>query len=286
MTRLFALFENYPELKANENVLKLQEELIHTKNRIAFERQHFNDSVMIYNTEIQVFPLVTKIPLFTTIAFLFSTLNSFISYKFGDSIILKVAGTREPNPSDLKEKTLLNVVEEMKIASGLPIPKVYIIDIEIPNAFATGKNPENSSIVVTRGLLELLNREELQGVIGHKISHIRNRDVLVMTVAATLVGAIVLLSDLSYRLPTSNLFKMSKISRARVIRSKRVPILIPLIIVLLFILSILGPLFARLTFFAISRSREYLADASSAELTRNPLSLAKALEKNFIPSDT
>ncbi|MEN3044009.1 MAG: M48 family metallopeptidase [Candidatus Hydrothermales bacterium] len=222
------------------------------------------------------FPVFTKIPLFTIVAFIFSIINSFISYKFGDSIILKVIGARTPNLSDLREKILLNVVEEIKIASGIPMPRIYILDIEIPNAFATGKNPENSSIVVTRGLLELLNREELQGVIGHEISHIRNRDILVMTVAATLVGTVVLLSDLSYRLLRSQILKGNQIFKRRVIRNSA---FVLLIIVLLFIFSILGPLFARLTFFAISRSREYLADASSAELTRNPLALAKALEK-------
>ncbi len=222
------------------------------------------------------FPETTKIPVFTIFAFLISTINSFISYRWGDKMLLKMIGVRKPNLNDLKEKTLLHVVEEMKIASGLPMPDVYILDTDVPNAFATGRNPENSSIVVTKGLLDMLNREELQGVIGHEISHIRNRDILVMTVAATLVGVIVLLSDLAWRLLRYRLiFGESDRRRRRTAGGGGLLI----IIVILLILSILGPLFARLVFFSISRSREYLADSSSAELTRNPLGLAKALEK-------
>ncbi|MEO0306271.1 MAG: M48 family metallopeptidase [candidate division WOR-3 bacterium] len=228
------------------------------------------------------FPDYSKIPFFTIFAFLLSSINSYISYNFGDKILLKTIGVRKLNLNDLKEKMLLNVVEEMKIASGLPMPKVYILDTDIPNAFATGKNPENSSIVVTKGLLNLLNREELQGVIGHELAHIRNRDILVMTVAATLVGVIVLLSDLANRFLRYQFFTDSRTSKRRETRSRiglKGGTITLILLILLLILSILGPLFARLVFFSISRSREYLADASSAELTRNPVSLAKALEK-------
>jgi len=224
------------------------------------------------------FPEYTKIPVFTLFAFFLSSINSFISYNYGDKILLKVMGVRKPNLNDIKEKTFVNVVEEMKIASGLPMPDVYVLDTDVPNAFATGKNPESSSVVVTRGLLEIMNREELQGVIGHEMAHIKNRDILVMTVAATLVGVIVLLSDLAWRLLRYRIFFGDSSDRRRRSSTSGGAIILVIIIVLL-ILSILGPLFARLVFFSISRSREYLADASSAELTRNPLGLAKALEK-------
>ncbi len=224
------------------------------------------------------FPEFTKIPIFTLFAFFLSSVNSFISYNYGDKILLKVMGVRKPNPEDIKEKTFINVVEEMKIASGLPMPSIYVLDTEIPNAFATGKNPESSSIVVTRGLLNIMEREELQGVIGHEMAHIRNRDILVMTVAATLVGVIVLLSDLSRRI-LRYIISGGSSSRRRGSRGAGGGIVVLFMIIILLILSVIGPFFARLVFFSISRSREYLADATSAELTRNPLGLAKALEK-------
>ncbi len=226
------------------------------------------------------FPEETKIPIFTVLAFFLSGINSYISYNFGDRLLLKAIGARKPNLDDYKEKMFLNIVEEMKIASGLPMPEVYILDSDIPNAFATGKNPEKSSVIATRGLLNILNREELQGVIGHEMAHIRNRDILVMTVAATLVGVIVLLSDIAHRFLRYQILGGKTTSRKGSSRiGSRGGIVLLIVIILLLILSILGPLFARLVFFSISRTREYLADASSAELTRNPISLAKALEK-------
>lgn len=224
------------------------------------------------------FPNSMKFPVYTFIAFVFSSVNSFISYRYGDKIVLKVMGAREPNLNDLKEKTLLNIVKEMKIASGLPQPKVYVIDSPIPNAFATGRNPENSSIAVTKGLLDMLNREELQAVIGHEMAHIRNRDILVMTISATLLGVIVILADAARRfLFYSFIGGSRRRRRTKDIKGGGPYILIALIVLL--ILSIIGPLIARLVFFSVSRSREYFADATSAELTRNPLGLAKALEK-------
>lgn len=226
------------------------------------------------------FPEEIKIPFFTTFAFSLSSINSYISYNFGDKILLKALGVRKPDLNDYKEKMFINVVEEMKIASGLPMPEFFILDTDIPNAFATGKNPEKSSIVITEGLLNILTREELQGVIGHEMAHIRNRDILVMTVAATLVGVIVLLSDIAHRFLRYQILGGKTTNRKGSGRvGSRGGMVVLILIILLLIFSILGPLFARLVFFSISRSREYLADASSAELTRNPISLARALEK-------
>ncbi len=217
------------------------------------------------------FPKKSSFPFVTFIALFISGIQSLVSYFNGDKLVLFSVGARPANPEILEEKQIINIVEEMKIASGLPMPKVYIIETDVPNAFATGRDPEHSSVAVTKGLMKLLNREEMQGVIGHEIAHIRNRDILTMTVAATLLGIIVLLSDLALR----GLWWGG--GRRRRDRGKGSGNAI--VLILLLVLAILAPIIARLVFLAISRSREYLADASSAELTRNPIALAKALEK-------
>lgn len=218
------------------------------------------------------FPDYIKFPFITSIAVLISGSQSLISYRYGDKIVLNSVNARPANPEIFEEKRLINIVEEMKIAAGIPMPKVYIVETDIPNAFATGRNPHNSSIAVTTGLLKILNREELQGVIGHEIAHIKNRDILTMTVAATLLGIIIILSDIALR---SLRFRGEK--RRRVYARGNIILLLILLIV-----AIVAPVIARLIFLAISRSREYLADATSAELTRNPISLANALEKIYL----
>ncbi len=215
------------------------------------------------------FPDYIKFPFITSIATFISGIHSFISYRYGDKIVLNSVRARLANPEIFEEKRLINIVEEMKIAAGIPMPKVYIVETDIPNAFATGKDPDNSSIAVTRGLLKILNREEMQGVIGHEIAHIKNRDILTMTVAITLLGIIIILSDIVLRSLRSRGDRRRKVY----IRGNIIIFLIILII------AIIAPLIGRLVFLAISRSREYLADATSAELTRDPLSLANALEK-------
>jgi len=211
---------------------------------------------------------------FTLIALLYAGIQSLVSYFWGDHMVLRSVSAVPARPDIPKERELLHVVEEMAIAAGLPMPKVYVIPDPSPNAFATGRDPEHASVAVTQGLLDLMNREELQGVIAHEISHIRHWDILVMTLAATLAGAIVILADLLRRWIFHTPPRRS--------RSRRqggdgggegVLILIALVIV------VLAPLIARLLALAVSRSREYLADAGAAELTRNPLGLARALEK-------
>ncbi|MEO0259984.1 MAG: M48 family metallopeptidase [candidate division WOR-3 bacterium] len=217
------------------------------------------------------FPEYIKFPFITSVAILISGAQSFISYRYGDKIVLNSIGARPANPEIFEEKRLINIVEEMKIAAGIPMPKVYIVETDIPNAFATGKDLHNSSIAVTRGLLRILNREEMQGVIGHEIAHIKNRDILTMTVAATLLGIIIILSDIALR----NLRFKDK--RRRVYARGNI-----IVLLIVLILAVIAPIIAKLVFLAISRSREYLADATSAELTRNPISLANALEKIYL----
>ncbi|MBU1298773.1 MAG: M48 family metalloprotease [Bacteroidetes bacterium] len=216
-------------------------------------------------------------PVATFFALIFSSIFATYGLQSGAKAVLSSAGAFPVPESNPKYQTLRNVVEEMKIASGLPMPKVYIIPDHDPNAFATGKNPDNSYIAVTEGLLEKLNREELQAVVAHEMSHIKNYDIRLMTIIAALVGAIALLSDFAIRG-----MRFGGLSGGRK-RSSRGGGSGGPIVIILFVIWIIGvilaPILSRLLAMAVSRRREYLADASGAELTRNPLALASALEK-------
>lgn len=199
---------------------------------------------------------------------------SLLAYFSGDSILLGVSKAREIT-KDVHPQ-LFNVVEEMKIASGLPArPKVYIIDERAPNAFATGRRPEKSAVAVTAGLLARLNRDELQGVVAHEMSHIINRDVLFVTFAGVLMGSIVLISEVFLR----GLWYSGGSSRRYRSRGKGGGQAQAIILLVAIAFAILAPIMARLLYFALSRKREYLADASAARLTRYPEGLASALER-------
>ena len=200
---------------------------------------------------------------------------SLISYSAGDSILLAVSKAKEVT-ADIHPQ-LFHVVEEMKIAADAPaMPKIYIIDEVAPNAFATGIKPEKSSIAVTAGLLSRLNRDELQGVIAHEMSHVVNRDVLFVTFAGMLLGSVVLISEVFLR---SMWFSSRSSSRYRSSRKGGGGQAQLIILVAAIVFAILAPILARLLYFAISRKREYLADASAVRLTRYPEGLASALEK-------
>src|SRR5262249_5371768 len=173
------------------------------------------------------------------------------------------------------QRLLENVVEEMTIAAGLPRPKIYIIPDSDPNAFATGKGPEKSSIAVTAGLLKTLNREELQAVISHEMSHVKNYDIRAMTGVAALVGSVLLLSDWGRR----GLWWGGGRRRDSDEGGGGGGLFALIFFVVWVVSLIFAPLIAQLVAMAVSREREYLADASGAELTRNPLALASALEK-------
>ncbi|MCA8940691.1 MAG: M48 family metallopeptidase, partial [Planctomycetes bacterium] len=164
-----------------------------------------------------------------------------------------------------------NVVEEMKIASGLPMPRVYVMHDHSPNAFATGRGPQDGRVCVTTGLLETLDRDELQGVVAHEMAHIKNKDILFQTVVGIMVGTIVILSDVLLR----SVFWGGMGRRSNNDDNKGAAIF--MLIGLVF--AILAPIFAQLVRFAISRQREYLADATGAQFTRNPEGLASALNK-------
>ncbi|MDP3794280.1 MAG: M48 family metallopeptidase [Candidatus Uhrbacteria bacterium] len=185
------------------------------------------------------------------------------SYWFSDKIVLALAGARPVSRDENKD--VWNVVENLSITAGLPMPKVYIIDDAVPNAFATGRNVQHAVVAVTSGLLTLLSRSELEGVIAHELSHIGNRDMLLSTAAVVLVGFVTLLSDFFLR--------TTGFSRGR---ERRLP---PVVMILGLVLVILSPIIASLLRLAISRKREFLADASGVLLTRFPEGLASALEK-------
>jgi heat shock protein HtpX len=192
-----------------------------------------------------------------------------VTYSFSVQSVLSAAKARPANPQNREEKLLIHRVEEMSIASGLPMPKVYVQDSEYINAFATGKNPEKSVICVTTGALQKLNQEELGGVIAHEMSHIKNYDIRIATITIGVVGAISILSEILFY---SLFFGGAGRGRGRNNGNA-------ILIVIAILFAILAPLFARLTYLAISRKREYLADSSGAYMSRNPEGLAKALEK-------
>ena len=201
-------------------------------------------------------------------AVIFSVSMNIIAYWFSDKIVLKMANAKPIEKKDNPE--LYNIIENLSITAGLPMPKVYIINESAPNAFATGRNPEHSVVAVTKGLLQKLNRTELEGVIAHEISHIGNRDMLLSTMVVVLVGFISILSDMFLR---SMFFSGRRDNRGGGRQIQEILMIVGVV------LSILAPIAAVLMQLAISRKREFLADASGALLTRYPEGLANALEK-------
>ena len=218
--------------------------------------------------------LENYVPLGTFFAVAVGFGSSFWSLQGGAKAVLNSSGAVPADENNPQQKQLINVVHEMSIASGLPMPKVYVIPDADPNAFATGKDPKESHIAVTQGLLDSLNREELQGVIAHEMSHIRNYDIRLLTVVAALVGSVLLLSDFARR---GLFFGGGRRGGKR--DSKGAGQLGLILFVLWIIAIILAPIVSQMIAMAVSRKREYLADASGAELTRNPLGLASALKK-------
>ena len=201
------------------------------------------------------------------LAFVVGTISGLVSYYAGERIVLAASRAREVTHDEAPQ--LFNVVEEMAIAGGLPMPKVYIIEDSAPNAFATGRDPEHASVAVTSGLLEKLNRDELQGVIAHEMSHVGNFDIRYAMLVGILVGTTVLISDFFLRgLWFGGGRRREGSGQAQII-----------MIIVAVVLAILAPIFARLLQLSISRQREYLADATAVKFTRNPKGLADALQK-------
>ncbi len=206
---------------------------------------------------------------FTLVALVFSGAIAFASYWRADKIALAVSRARPAPPEEYQR--LHNLVEGLCIAGGLPKPGVYIIDDPAPNAFATGRNPNHAAIAVTTGLLEKLNRVELEGVVAHELSHIRNYDILVSTLAVVMVGAVALMADLAIRMMWWNGGRVAR-------RGDQPDGNNPLAYVGI-VLLIVAPIIAKIMQATISRSRETLADVSACQLTRYPPGLISALEK-------
>lgn len=221
------------------------------------------------------------VPIGSIVSLGVGSVSAIASYFGGDRAVL-LATAAQPieevaagasDADKLKLRQLDNIVDEMSIASGLPKPRVYVVPDPDPNAFATGRGPEHASIAVTRGLLDALDREELQGVVAHELSHVRNYDIRVMTIVAALVGAVALLADWARR------GMMWGGGRRRDGDRDRGGIGGIFFFAIWIVALILAPIVAQMLAMMVSRRREYLADASGAELTRNPLGLAQALEK-------
>ncbi|MFH0986438.1 MAG: M48 family metallopeptidase [Candidatus Micrarchaeota archaeon] len=225
---------------------------------------YFICSLFIYST--------SALFIFTGIFCVFFLLIILVEYYKGDKIVLSMNHAQLAD--DRKYRVLHDTVEGMAIAAGIPKPKVYIIEDPAPNAFATGRAPECASVAVTTGLLQTMNKLELEGVIAHELSHIKNYDVRFMTLVVVVVGLIAMISNTFLRAGFSGMFRGMGSSN-----NKNSGAAIIIILVITIILAILTPIIAKLIQFAISRKREYLADASGALLTRYPKGLADALEK-------
>lgn len=199
-------------------------------------------------------------------AVIFSLAMNFVSYWYSDKIVLKMSGARPVKKEENRE--LWNIVENLSITAGISMPALYIIEDQSPNAFATGRDKEHAAVAVTTGLLSILDRTELEGVISHELSHIGNRDILISTIVVVLVGFIALLSDFFLRWSFWGGGRNHRDGRAQAV-----------MMLIGIILAILAPFVATLIQLAISRKREFLADASGALLTRYPEGLAMALQK-------
>lgn len=205
----------------------------------------------------------------TVIALAFSGITAFVSYWKSDAIALRMSRAVPADPETYKR--LHNLVEGLCIAGGLPKPRIYVIQDPAPNAFATGRNPKHAAVAVTTGLLEKMNRVELEGVVAHELSHIKNYDILVMTLAVTLVGTVAILTDITLRMMWWN---GGRIARAGDRDNRSNPFAIIGVVLL-----VVAPLLARAMQAAVSRRRETLADVSAVQLTRYPPGLISALEK-------
>jgi heat shock protein HtpX len=198
-------------------------------------------------------------------ALILASLINLFSYYYSDKLVISLSGAKEIQKSDFPE--LYSTVENLTIGSGLPIPKIYVIEDESPNAFATGRDPKHSAVAVTTGLLNQLNKLELEGVLAHELSHIKNYDTRLMTIVVILVGLVAIVTDIFIRITWFGGRSRSNNKGGGII------------LIIALVLAILAPLIAQIIKFAVSRRREFLADASAALLTRYPDALAEALIK-------
>ena len=224
---------------------------------------------------------LTGFPLLTLIALGFGIFQSLLSYYGGASLVLASVRARELTPDTPQHQMVLDVVREMALAARMPVPKAYLMDDPSPNAFATGRDPNHSVVCVTQGLIDTMDREEVQGVLGHEMAHVRDYDIRTMMMIAVLVAGIAMLADFVYRSMwytggVGGGGGRSSGSRDDDNNSGNAGALIGILVL---VLAVLAPFFAQLLAMAVSREREYLADAASVEFTRNPRALLRALER-------
>jgi heat shock protein HtpX len=220
---------------------------------------------------------LTGVPILTVLALIIGSIQSLLSYFGGAALVLASVHARPLLPDSPQQQMVLDVVGEMALAARMPVPRAYIIDDAGPNAFATGRDPRHSVICVTRGLVAEMDREELQGVLGHEMAHVRDYDIRTMMMIAVLVGGIAMLADFAYRWAWFGGFG-ARGGGDRDRSDGEGGNAGALIAIAVFILAALAPIFAQLLAMCISRQREYLADAASVEFTRNPRALLRALE--------
>ena len=223
-----------------------------------------------------------RFPWIGVVVTVIAVITTWVAWRKGPQQVLWSTGAREiTTPQSFEEKQFVDVVEEMAVATGLPKPKVYLIDDLDPNAFATGRDPQTACIAATTGLLAILNREELQAVIAHEMGHVRNFDVRLMTLIAALVGVVVVLSNGMGRMLRGGGGRgLGGLLGGRGRKASGPLLIAALVVFVLWVITlILAPFISRVMAMAVSRDREYLADATGAELTRNPGALASALQK-------
>jgi heat shock protein HtpX len=222
---------------------------------------------------------ITGFPILTLAALIIGSVQSVLSYYGGAALVLMSVHARELSADTPKHQMVLDVISEMALAARMPVPHAYIIDDPAPNAFATGRDPEHSVVCVTQGLVDEMDREELQGVLGHEMAHIRDYDIRTMMMIAVLFGGVAMLADFVWRWSFFGGFGgRGSGGSDRGDSSDGGAEAGAIIAMLVFVLALLAPIFSQLIAMAVSRQREYLADASSVEFTRNPRALLRALE--------
>lgn len=251
-------------------------------NLLSWKRRNIRDTWLLGTATMLILGLIAwlisiaispeQAVVFTVLALLFGAGQNVISYWFSDRIALSVARTRPATKEE--HRYLVNITEAVAMGAGVPSPRIFVIDSPAPNAFATGRNPKYGAIAVTTGLMQMMDRQELEGVIAHEMAHIRNHDILISTMLAATVGATIVLRDIFLRvMHYGGGRSRSRSSNEGGGQAQAIAY------IALLILIILAPMLTSLLRMAVSRRREYVADATGAYITRNPEALARALEK-------